>query len=186
MEYYAEYKKGRDLAWQALIKSGTSSLPVNLKTVADSYGITVISFKKAEEDGIMPQNKSKRKVLVRNIKGRTTVFVNSKGLGKGETRFLIAKGIGLCLIAKKPWIPTRYESYAAKVFARDLLMPATVLFSIGAESPSDIAVICETALEDAETRAVRMSELRERNKFNQHPLEQQTKEQFKKFIEERA
>lgn len=184
MEYYSEYKKGRDTAWEALIKSGVSSLPIDLKAVARAYDIDVISFKKAEQDGIMPENNSKRRVLVRIIGGRKTVFVNGEGIDRGEARFLIAKGIGLCLIAKKPWFPSRYESYAAKIFARDLLMPATVLFGIGAQSVDEIADICATAKESAEERAKRLAELRERNRFNEHPLEQKTREQFKKFIDE--
>ncbi len=172
------------MAWEALINSGISSLPVDLKQVAKVYDIAVVSFKKAEQEGIMPENKSNRRVLVRNIEGRKTVFVNGDGLNRGEVRFLIAKGIGLCLLAKKPWYASRYEAYAAKIFARDLLMPATVLFSIGAESVEDISEICRTDKENAETRARRMAELRERNRFNEHPLEQKTKEQFKSFIEE--
>ena len=47
MENYDEYKKARDMSWEVLIKCEITALPVDLKKVAESLDIDVISFKKA-------------------------------------------------------------------------------------------------------------------------------------------
>ena len=52
MDIYEAYKKGRDKAWEALIKSGISSLPVALDKVAAAFDIDIISMKKAGELGM--------------------------------------------------------------------------------------------------------------------------------------
>ena len=35
MDIYDKYKNGRDMAWKALLESGVSRLPVNLKAFRD-------------------------------------------------------------------------------------------------------------------------------------------------------
>lgn len=48
MDSYEFYKKGRDAAWKALIKSGASSLPVSLDKVAAAYKIEYNIRKKSQ------------------------------------------------------------------------------------------------------------------------------------------
>lgn len=70
----------------------------------------------------------------------------------------------------------------ANVFARDLLMPATVLHSLGIKSAEDIARICNVSMLSAEIRYKRLTELNERNVFNRHPLERQVYKNFQPYI----
>ena len=70
----------------------------------------------------------------------------------------------------------------ANVFARDILMPATVLHSLGIKSAEDIARICNVSMLSAEIRYKRLTELNERNVFNRHPLERQVYRQFNEYI----
>lgn len=163
MVSYEFYKKGRDAAWKALIKSGASSLPVSLDKVAAAYKIDIISAKKAKEKGLINGNINDLKVI-----------------SVGETRFLMAKGIGLCLLAKDRI--SREIEYEAVVFARDLLMPATVLAGLGVRNASDIEMICGVSEKAAEKRAKRLEELYKRNRFNEHPLERTVRKNFEKFI----
>lgn len=101
MDSYEFYKKGRDAAWKALIKSGASSLPVSLDKVAAAYKIDIISAKKAKEKGLINGNINDLKVI--SVGETRTVIVDERG-SRGETRFLMAKGIGLCLLAKERYI----------------------------------------------------------------------------------
>lgn len=181
---YENYKRGRDLAWEALIKSGVSALPVDLKKVAHAYGINVVSYKKALEMGLITGENIHGKVFVKVSDGKRIVFVDNGLKYRGSIRFLIAKGIGYCLLSKTPWFITDTVDYEAGIFARDLLMPATVLSGLCVKSASRIESLCDVSKRAAELRAERMAELYDRNRFNQHPLERKVSEQFKKFIEE--
>ena len=177
MDSYEFYKKGRDAAWKALIKSGASSLPVSLDKVAAAYKIDIISAKKAKEKGLINGNINDLKVI--SVGETRTVIVDERG-SRGETRFLMAKGIGLCLLAKDRI--SREIEYEAVVFARDLLMPATVLAGLGVRNASDIEMICGVSEKAAEKRAKRREELYKRNRFNKHPLERTVRKNFEKFI----
>ena len=70
----------------------------------------------------------------------------------------------------------------ANVFARDLLMPATVLATLDIHTPEEIMELCHISRQSAEIRAKRLEELYKRNMFNNHPLEMQVREQFDDFI----
>lgn len=185
MGSYDEYKRGRDLAWETLIKCGISSLPVELDRVADTCGIKIISFKRAARLGLAQPEKLNGRVFVSEINGERTVFVNTDK-DKGSVRFSMAKGIGICLLSddlKKIGKTTEYE---AGIFARDLLMPAVVLYGLKAFSSDDIASFCGVSQRAAEIRAQRLAELKDRKRFYSHPLEQKVWRLFKKFIEENA
>lgn len=184
MGNYNDYKKGRDLAWEALIKSGITSLPVHLDRVAETYGIRLLSFKKAAEEGF-DKKRLKGRVFADKINGQKTVFVNSDLKDRGSVRFSMAKGIGLCLLSDDPAKAGKENDYEAGIFARDLLMPAVVLYLMNIREAADIQRICGVSRRAAEIRAERMAALYERNKFNSHPLEQQVGEAFKDFAENR-
>lgn len=181
MENYDEYKKARDMSWEVLIKCEITALPVDLKKVTKSLDIDVISFKKAIENGMLDPSKAKGSVQVRIIKGRKTVFVKGDG-DPGKVRFSIAKGIGFCMLSDKPWYRTKTLEYSANIFARDLLMPATVLASAGIFEAGDIAKLCGVSSQAAQRRAARLAELKTRNRFNAHPLERKVRAQFDGFI----
>lgn len=180
MGSYDDYKRGRDLAWEMLIKCGISSLPVALDKVAALCGITITSFKKAKEEGLISEKALKGRVSV----GRKTVFVNTETEDKGSIRFSMAKGIGLWLLRSGEAQDRKAVEYEAGIFARDLLMPAVVLYGLGVKSADEIEKICAVSHRAAEIRAERMAELYDRRRFNTHPLEQKVWKLFEEYIEE--
>ena len=70
----------------------------------------------------------------------------------------------------------------ANVFARDILMPATVLAALDIHTPEEIMALCDISYQSAKIRAERLELLYRRKKFNTHPLEKQVREQFDDFI----
>ena len=136
------------------------------------------------------------RMFAKTIDGIKTVFVNNTLENKGSVRFLIAKGIGCCLLAKNPSYITERTAYEAGIFARDLLMPATVLKAaefvdqpfldrhLAVKDAADIARICNVSQRAAQIRAERMALLYERKRFNEHPLEKRVRAQFDIFINE--
>ncbi|MFR7473025.1 MAG: ImmA/IrrE family metallo-endopeptidase, partial [Ruminococcus sp.] len=74
------------------------------------------------------------------------------------------------------------SEYSAERFAVGVLMPACVLWGVGAFTPESISQICNVSQQAAQRRSERMRILRERNKFLTHPLERQVYGQFQKFI----
>ncbi|GFI60980.1 hypothetical protein IMSAG049_00130 [Clostridiales bacterium] len=183
MTTYDLYKKARDLSWEILIKSRITALPVDLKTVADYCGVDVISFKRAVERGMIPPENAKGYVFVKLISGRKTIFVNNALKDSGSVRFSIAKGIGYCLLSDSPWYVSKDTEYAASIFARDLLMPAAVLFALKMFLAEDIVHLCAVSSRAAAIRSRRMKALSTRKRFNAHPLERQVSAQFKDFID---
>ena len=71
----------------------------------------------------------------------------------------------------------------ANVFARDILMPATVLHSLDIKSFEDISRICNVSEQSAKIRYERLLELEKRNMFNRHPLEKRVYKQFTRYID---
>ena len=184
MGSYDDYKRGRDLAWEMLIKCGISSLPVALDKVAALCGITITSFKKAKEEGLISERAMKGRVSVGIVNGRKTVFVNTDTEDKGSIRFSMAKGIGLWLLRSGEAQDRKAVEYEAGIFARDLLMPAVVLYGLGVKSADEIEKICAVSHRAAEIRAERMAELYDRRRFNTHLLEQKVWKLFEEYIEE--
>lgn len=176
---YDKYKKARNTAWNALIDGGICELPVNLKNVAGAYGILVFSYKTAIKRGLITQEEAVGDSFSRVIGGKKYVFVSNVKTSN-EVRFHIAYEIGHYLMKHNEKL--RKNDYEAYIFARDLLMPASVLYGINVHSAEKIASICCVTLEIAEKRSRRMDELYDRNKFNAHPAERKVTEQFEMFI----
>lgn len=185
---YAYYKKARDKAWEVLIKCNITSLPVNLSTIAHLNNIYVIPYssgykpKSASEDGFSFCKEDKIFIF----------FNDSKPIHRA--RFTLAHELGHCLLGHLDSERTHHRNYEqdllgidvqemqANVFARDILMPATILHSLGIKSAEDIARICNVSMLSAEIRYKRLAELNERNMFNRHPLERQVYRQFNEYI----
>ena len=186
MENYDAYKEARDLAWRVILECGIKELPVDLKVIADTYGTEIISYKKAVDDGRLSPEKAKGRFIIASVNGKRTIYINNSLKDRGSVRFSIAMGIGACLISKTPWVWDERTNYMAGIFARDLLMPAIVLFSINALDAEAIREVSQVSMKAAEIRAERMAELVARNRFNTSRLEEKVKEQFKDYIEKRG
>lgn len=189
---YQLYKDARDKSWDTLIKCRINTLPVNLMVIARHYGIKIIRYSKSEYIKSLNITESDGFSF---LKGQPIIYYNDRK-PYNRVRFTIAHELGHCLLGHlyegKPTNRQNNETDAytdlkevqANVFARDLLMPATVLHSLNVQSPEDIAKICNVSMQSAEIRYKRLLELNKRGTYNRHPLERQVYEQFKNYIAE--
>ena len=185
---YTEYKIARDRAWQTLIDVGVSHLPIRLSAVAKYYGIHILKYSDIDQE---PFNEDGYSI---KFEGKLLIFYNELK-PKHRIRFTIAHELGHCLLGHlkenqaTPRINNETDKYKdpkeiqANVFARDILMPATVLHSLGVNSPEQISKICNVSMQSAEIRFKRLLELNTRNMFNRHPLERQVYNNFIPYIE---
>lgn len=185
-ENYIYYMEARDKAWEALIKCNITSLPVNLSTIARLNNITILKYSDSKQnltgDGFSL-----------NVNNVNVIYYNDKK-PKARIRFTLAHELGHCLLghlkfgktynrnSEKDFDGMDIFEMQANVFARDILMPATVLHSLGIKSAEDIARICNVSMQSAEIRYERLLELEKRNMFNRHPLEKQVYKQFDDYI----
>ena len=185
---YTNYKIARNMSWKALIDTGVSHLPLSLSQIATYYGIQILSY--SDSDQLHTENEDGYST---KLNGRFIIYYNDLK-PKTRTRFTIAHELGHCLLghvmdnAYTCRINTEADTYTdpkeiqANVFARDLLMPATVLHSLNVRSPEDIMDICNVSRQSAEIRYKRLLELNKRDMYNKHPLERQVHERFKNFV----
>lgn len=185
---YTEYKIARDRAWQTLIDVGVNELPIKLSAVAKYYGIHILKYSDIKQD---PFNEDGYSI---KFEGKLIIFYNDFK-PKQRIRFTIAHELGHCILGHvkegeiTPRLNSETDKYKdpkeiqANVFARDLLMPATVLHSLNMSSPEQIAEICNVSLQSAEIRFKRLTELNKRGMYNKHPLERQVYSQFKDYID---
>ena len=129
------------------------------------------------------------------VDGRLIVYYNDIDYPITRQRFTMAHELGHCLLghlkfgktynrnSEKDFDGMDIYEMQANVFARDLLMPATVLHSLNISSAYDISNICNVSTQSSEIRYERLLELEKRNMFNRHPLEKQVYKQFQKYID---
>ncbi len=191
---YQIYKNSRDKAWEALIRCKIDSLPVNLMLIAKHYNIKVIKYSESKYVQELNIPDTDGFSLYKPILRKHIIYYNDNVQNNGRIRFTIAHELGHCLLGHNTKGHTNYRNSeidnkedpnetAANIFARDLLMPATVLHSLNMSSPEQIAEICNVSLQSAEIRFKRLTELNKRGMYNKHPLERQVYSQFKDYID---
>lgn len=184
---YQNYKYARDRAWKTLIECKINQLPVNLAVIANFYNISIIKYSQSNDtftgDGFSTM-----------VDGKLIVYYNDIDYPITRQRFTIAHELGHCLLghlkfgktynrnSEKDFDGMDIYEMQANVFARDILMPATVLHSLNIKSFEDISQLCNVSLQSAEIRFNRLLELNKRGMFNKHPLERQVHSQFKDYI----
>lgn len=185
---YTEYKSARDAAWRTLIECKITSLPLNLVDITKFYNISTISYSKSSDKTLEGDGFSTK------INGRYIIYYNDINFPTVRQRFTVAHEIGHCLLGhvKENLRTYRHNSETdeykdlkelqANVFARDILMPATVLHSLNVTSAEQIADICNVSMQSAEKRYNRLLELNKRGMFNKHPLEKQVYNNFYTYI----
>lgn len=188
VKMYNEYKIARDKAWGTLIKCKIHTLPLNLAQISNYYNITTIKYSQSNNKTLTGDGFSTK------INRKLIIYYNDIDYPVPRQRFTIAHEIGHCLLGhtKENVNTFRYNSEAddyknikeiqANVFARDLLMPATVLHSLNIKSCEDISKLCNVSLQSAKIRYKRLLELNTRGMYNKHPLERQVHSQFKDYI----
>lgn len=185
---YNNYKMARNKSWEALIAARIISLPVKLSDIAKHYDIRIASYTSAGID----HNEGDGYCIKFN--GRSIVFFNdSKPMHR--VRFTIAHELGHCLLnhmqegSMTPRHNNEVDDYKdtreqqANIFARDILMPATVLHSLNVKSAEEISILCNVSMQSAEIRYERILELNKRGMYNKHPLERQVHNQFTNYIQ---
>lgn len=185
---YGSYKNGRDASWRCLIDYKIKQLPVDVFYIAACAGIKILAnndvdMLSPEESAISfridgewyivyDDTKIPEHILFSIAHEEGHIFLGHplEGNGGKHTRQSFA-------IKEKPLIEME-----ADVFARDLLMPACVLWALNLHTWEQIANICGTSPTSAKIRAKRMQVLYKRNKFLISSLERQVYKQFKEYI----
>lgn len=191
-ETYESYKKARDMAWQILLKSNTKSLPVNLNYICKFLNVKTSPYSKFSLLELFRPEVISGDGFTFDFYGEKFIVYNDKKPIYRQ-RFTVAHEIGhIALDHKADIIHYRIreddskngiKEIQANVFARDLLMPATVLAGLNVHTPEEIMKICNVSYESAKKRALRLEQLYKKDMFNKHPVEKQIYNQFKQFIE---
>lgn len=189
---YEHYKEARDKAWEVLLKCEITELPIDLGKISDAYDMKVILYSKTNflqlfkddvlhGDGFIIENNSEKQI-----------YINDKIHNRNRRRFTLAHEIGHGVLNhdigtihyrnNENDSQTDMQELQANVFARDILMPATVLAALDIHTPEEIMKLCDVSRRSAEIRAERMEELYRRNMFNRHPEERKVRELFDDFI----
>ena len=189
---YEHYKKARDMSWKALLDSGINSLPVDLWKIAEHFDMRIHPYSKSDLIRFLKEDVSQGDGFITYIGGKKEIFVNDKIESKPRRRFTVAHELGHGIlnhdISKVHFRNSEIDSQTdmqeleANVFARDILMPATVLAALNIHTPEEIMKLCDVSRRSAEIRAERMEELYRRNMFNRHPAERKVRELFDDFI----
>lgn len=189
---YEHYKKARDAAWQALLDSGIDSLPVDLWKIARNHDLRIHTYSKAAICQIFKDDVLQGDGFIVHLGDRKEIFINDKINNRPRRRFTMAHELGHGILDhdigrvhyrnNENDSQTDMQELQANIFARDLLMPATVLAALDIHTPEEIMKLCDVSRRSAEIRAERMEELYRRNMFNRHPVERKVREIFDDFI----
>lgn len=189
---YEHYKNARNKSWEVLIACGINSLPVDLWKIAKHFDLHIHPYSKTNLIGLLKEDVSQGDGFIVYLDGKKEIFINDKIHCRNRRRFTVAHELGHGIlnheISQVHYRNSEIDSQTdmqeleANVFARDVLMPATVLAALDIHTPEEIMELCNVSRQSAEIRAERMHELYQRNKFNLHPAERKVREQFDDFI----
>lgn len=189
---YEHYKKARNMSWEVLLECGINKLPVDLGTIADHYGIKIILYSNTNLTQLFQSDVLLGDGFIANNGGQKQIFINDKIKNRPRRRFTLAHELGHALLGHDTGIihyrnsefdtKSDPQELQANVFARDILMPATVLAALDIHTPEEIMSLCNISYQSAKIRSHRMQELYHRNRFNCHPSERKVRELFDDFI----
>ena len=189
---YEYYKKARNMSWEVLIKCGIDRLPIDLWKISKQYDLRMHAYSQSPIIQFLIEDVAQGEGFIAVIGDRKEIFINDRIDNRNRRRFTMAHELGHGIlnhdISRIHYRNSEIDSQTdtqeleANVFARDVLMPATVLAALDIHTPEEIMALCEVSRQSAEIRAERMEELYRRNKFNSHPLERKVRAQFDDFI----
>lgn len=189
---YEHYKQARDMSWKVLLECGITELPINLGNIADFYNIKVILYSDTNLTQLFQKDVLSGDGFIANNNNEKQIYINDKINNRNSRRFTLAHELGHGILNHDIGIihyrnseidsQTDMQELEANVFARDILMPATVLAALDIHTPDEIMKLCDVSRKSAEIRAERMEDLYRRNMFNHHPSERKIREQFDDFI----
>ena len=201
-EFYNEYRRVRDKAWEIIFKYEISALPVDLNWLCRAMGIYLTTYSQGKRTmrahsltGYAAENHG----FCTIIKNNYVIFYDDSVANVGRQLFTIAHEIGhivlghlrtnnvACRNGVTLWNRDGKEpndmERAANIFASRLLAPACVLKELDVHTADEIMRLCGLSHQAAEYRAKRMEELYRRNKWETSPLETRALKQFEGFIE---
>ncbi|MEA5085071.1 MAG: ImmA/IrrE family metallo-endopeptidase [Lachnospiraceae bacterium] len=189
---YDSYKKARDTAWEVLLECGIKELPVNLGVIARKYNLKVIIYSQTTLFQNFKEDVKNGDGFITAVGSGKEIYINDKINNRNRRRFTLAHELGHGVLNhnigtihyrnSETDSQTDLQELEANVFARDILMPATVLAALDIHTPVEIMRLCGISRKSAEIRAERLEELYKRNMFNKHPLERKVREQFDQYI----
>ena len=189
---YDSYKIARDMSWEVLLKCGINRLPVDLGLIANCYRYKIILFSKTNITQILKKDVLSGDGFIIYNNNEKQIFINDKINNRARRRFTLAHELGHGVLNHDiEQIHYRnneidnsddLQELQANVFARDLLMPATVLAALNVHTADEIMKLCSVSKVSAEIRADRLKELYKRNMFNKHPLERKVRAMFEEYI----
>lgn len=175
----------RNAAWQALIDTKTTSLPVGVAEIAKNSGIVIIKNSEVNE-----LKKGEAGISVFDTDTCFIVYDDTIECA-GKKRLIIAHELAHIFSGHPLSGNNRMRTIAprnpraeheADTFAIRLLSPACVLWGLKLHTAEEIAEVCKLDIEAARKRALRMKELYKRNSFLLHPLERKVFAQFEEYI----
>ena len=189
---YENYVKARNTSWEVLLRCGIKELPITLGTIADYYNFKVIAYSDTNITQVFKNEVVNGDGFIVFSKGKKEIFLNDKVNNRNRRRFTLAHELGHGILNHNIDIvhyrnsevdsDIDMQELEANVFARDILMPSTVLAALDIHTPEEIMKICDVSRKSAEIRASRMELLYKRNKFNLNPMEHKVRHQFDSFI----
>ncbi|MCI1999592.1 MAG: ImmA/IrrE family metallo-endopeptidase [Clostridia bacterium] len=189
---YNEYKKSRNKAWEVLLDCGIKSLPVDLGLIARRYNLKIVAYSKTTLFQVFNTAVKNGDGFIAKVDNQKEIFINDKINNRNRRRFTLAHELGHGLlehnIGKIHYRNSEIDNqsniqeFEANIFARDILMPTTVLAALNVHTVEEIMNLCDISRLSAEIRLKRLVELYKRNMFNIHPLEKQVRKQFSEFI----
>lgn len=205
MNTYRRYQAARDAAWEALLRMGISSLPVDMRSIMEKLKIPVLPFPESDQEPrlySLLQRVGPAPCISLRLQGIWHIFLRQDLLGEAEMRFALAHEWGHILLhhetcALAPGVrmfqgrenagdllddPQELDDYAADIFAIRLLAPACVLHELYIDTPGGVTALCGLPPRAAILRAERMELLNRRDAFLTHPLERKVRDQFSSFI----
>lgn len=189
---YNHYKKARDMAWKTLIECKINRLPVDLWQIAAHYNLKIHVYSKSAICQLLKEDILNGDGFIIYIGNEKHIFINDKINNKNRRRFTLAHELGHAILEHDIGVihyrhsehdnKTKLEEWQANIFARNILMPATVLAALNIHTPDEIMNMCAVSRHAAEVRAERMQELLSRNMFDTSPAEQKVHKLFCDFI----
>lgn len=202
------YRLVRDSAWRMLLRHRVRSLPVDVFHICRRERILVMSYRVAEERGLLSALGSVtdgKDGFALVIRGKRLIFFDDT-LPIGRQRFTVAHELGHFVLGDVGAEPTVRNAEPsedddeteklANMFAARLLSPACVLWGLRVRDPETLARICGLSRAAAEWRFRRLLDLyeRERDWFSRYgrscfllsPLEAKVYSRFSRFIRTRS
>ncbi len=211
-DFYSDYKKARDKAWDIIIKYNISSLPVDVFGLCGQMDIRVLSYTEGKpviKAYALTEHTKGNDGFTTIINGHYVIFYDDTVIPPNRIRFTIGHELGhivlghllsdniSCRNSITVWNrgeikePNPAEN-VANIFSSRLLSPACVLWALNIHTADEISRLCGLSKTASEIRAKRMQvlytrELEWKEKYNKScfgisPMERACLKQFEHFI----